>query len=222
MVVVETEEMFKARKEAEANHKALRPPLVVSHSIPATGSSNMSWLFQRMVITNVGINGFGASYIFVYAGYLCMLCSHFVISNPSVWLLFVCFNVWNEIIVNMISILTCVCFSHCVSDWLVRMLIMLTKQEDSNMTKTIKSLLCNTKTIKPKMRESFRLWRTSSGTKSWPVKLLGLLSLPFRNAQILVIQRLASIQPTTPRCLLLSDYCKIFLAIVVPKRINSV
>lgn len=42
MVVVETEEMFKARKEAEANHKALRPPLVVSHSIPATGSSNMS------------------------------------------------------------------------------------------------------------------------------------------------------------------------------------
>ncbi|XP_018452072.1 uncharacterized protein LOC108823384 [Raphanus sativus] len=42
MVVVETEEMFKARKEAEANHKALRPPLVVSHSSPATGSSNMS------------------------------------------------------------------------------------------------------------------------------------------------------------------------------------
>ncbi|CAH8389187.1 unnamed protein product [Eruca vesicaria subsp. sativa] len=43
MVVVETEEMFKARKQAEANHKALRPPLVVSHSIPsATGPTNMS------------------------------------------------------------------------------------------------------------------------------------------------------------------------------------
>lgn len=42
MVVVETEEMYKARKEAEANHKALRPPLVVSHSSPATDSSNMS------------------------------------------------------------------------------------------------------------------------------------------------------------------------------------
>lgn len=47
MVVVETEEMFKARKEAEANHKALRPPLVVSHSIPATGSSNMSLAYFR-------------------------------------------------------------------------------------------------------------------------------------------------------------------------------
>lgn len=42
MLVVETEEMYNARKEAEAKHKALRPPLVVSHSTPATDSSNMS------------------------------------------------------------------------------------------------------------------------------------------------------------------------------------
>ncbi|GLU23816.1 hypothetical protein SLE2022_397930 [Rubroshorea leprosula] len=31
LVVVETEEMYKARKENEANHRALRPPIVVSH-----------------------------------------------------------------------------------------------------------------------------------------------------------------------------------------------
>ena len=37
--------------------------------------------------------------VFVYAGYLCMFA--LILSNPSVWLLFVCFNVWNEIIVNI-------------------------------------------------------------------------------------------------------------------------
>nr|XP_043626523.1 50S ribosomal protein L30-like [Erigeron canadensis]XP_043626524.1 50S ribosomal protein L30-like [Erigeron canadensis] len=31
LVVVETEEMFKARKEKQANQSALRPPLVVTH-----------------------------------------------------------------------------------------------------------------------------------------------------------------------------------------------
>ncbi|GLT30059.1 hypothetical protein SLA2020_048810 [Shorea laevis] len=31
LVVVETEEMYKARKENEVNHRALRPPIVVSH-----------------------------------------------------------------------------------------------------------------------------------------------------------------------------------------------
>ncbi|KAI4376552.1 hypothetical protein MLD38_014300 [Melastoma candidum] len=36
LVVIETEEMFKARKEKEANHRALRPPLVISHG---TGSA---------------------------------------------------------------------------------------------------------------------------------------------------------------------------------------
>ncbi|XP_076884271.1 uncharacterized protein LOC143533333 [Bidens hawaiensis] len=37
LVVIETEEMFKARKEKEANHRAIRPPLVLSH-LPAPGS----------------------------------------------------------------------------------------------------------------------------------------------------------------------------------------
>ncbi|KAI9072867.1 hypothetical protein K1719_045163 [Acacia pycnantha] len=31
LIVVETEEMYKARKQKEANHKAMRPPLVISH-----------------------------------------------------------------------------------------------------------------------------------------------------------------------------------------------
>ncbi|GKV17719.1 hypothetical protein SLEP1_g28186 [Rubroshorea leprosula] len=31
LVVVETEEMHKKRKENEVNHRALRPPIVVSH-----------------------------------------------------------------------------------------------------------------------------------------------------------------------------------------------
>ncbi|XP_028771550.1 uncharacterized protein LOC114741353 [Neltuma alba] len=41
LVVVETEEMYKARKQKEANHKALRPPLVISHptSPPASESA---------------------------------------------------------------------------------------------------------------------------------------------------------------------------------------
>ncbi|XP_022744463.1 uncharacterized protein LOC111295299 [Durio zibethinus] len=37
LVVVETEEMFKARKENEANHRALRPPIVISH-LPASAT----------------------------------------------------------------------------------------------------------------------------------------------------------------------------------------
>ncbi|KAI3769631.1 hypothetical protein L6452_00740 [Arctium lappa] len=37
LVVIETEEMFKARKEKEAKHRAFRPPLVVSH-LPASAS----------------------------------------------------------------------------------------------------------------------------------------------------------------------------------------
>lgn len=37
LVVVETEEMYKARKENEEKHRALRPPLVVSH-LPASAS----------------------------------------------------------------------------------------------------------------------------------------------------------------------------------------
>ncbi|XP_010539309.1 PREDICTED: uncharacterized protein LOC104813431 [Tarenaya hassleriana] len=36
LVVVETEEMYKARKEAEANHKAQRPPLVFNHTFSAS------------------------------------------------------------------------------------------------------------------------------------------------------------------------------------------
>ncbi|KAI4308364.1 hypothetical protein L6164_031447 [Bauhinia variegata] len=40
LVVIETEEMYEARKQKEANHRALRPPLVISHFPPAaTGSS---------------------------------------------------------------------------------------------------------------------------------------------------------------------------------------
>ena len=31
LVLVETEEMFKARKQKEANHRELCPPLVVNH-----------------------------------------------------------------------------------------------------------------------------------------------------------------------------------------------
>ncbi|PWA62548.1 Ribosomal protein L30, bacterial-type [Artemisia annua] len=43
LVVVETEEMFKARKEKEAQHRAIRPPLVVSHSpAPARDSSQQA------------------------------------------------------------------------------------------------------------------------------------------------------------------------------------
>ncbi|KAK1439807.1 hypothetical protein QVD17_05628 [Tagetes erecta] len=39
LVVIETEEMFKARKEKEAKHRAIRPPLVVSH-LPAPASES--------------------------------------------------------------------------------------------------------------------------------------------------------------------------------------
>lgn len=40
LVVVETEEMYNARKQKDANHRALRPPIVVDHRpAPATDSS---------------------------------------------------------------------------------------------------------------------------------------------------------------------------------------
>ncbi|XP_060672891.1 uncharacterized protein LOC132804389 [Ziziphus jujuba] len=39
LVVVETEEMYKARKDKEAKHRALRPPLVVDHH-PASPASD--------------------------------------------------------------------------------------------------------------------------------------------------------------------------------------
>uniref|UniRef100_A0A2C9UUC9 Uncharacterized protein n=1 Tax=Manihot esculenta TaxID=3983 RepID=A0A2C9UUC9_MANES len=39
LVVIETEEMYKARKQNVANHQALRPPLVVNHS-PAHSSNS--------------------------------------------------------------------------------------------------------------------------------------------------------------------------------------
>ncbi|KAG7034985.1 rpmD [Cucurbita argyrosperma subsp. argyrosperma] len=40
LVVVETEEMFKARKQKVEQHKSLRPPLVVNHlPAPSSGSS---------------------------------------------------------------------------------------------------------------------------------------------------------------------------------------
>ncbi|GFQ05107.1 50S ribosomal protein l30 [Phtheirospermum japonicum] len=41
LVVVETEEMYNARKQKDANHKALRPPMVVDHHpAPAPDSSS--------------------------------------------------------------------------------------------------------------------------------------------------------------------------------------
>ncbi|XP_074590196.1 uncharacterized protein LOC141846103 [Curcuma longa] len=40
LVAVETEEMYNARKQQEAERLALRPPIFVSHSIPAAGSAN--------------------------------------------------------------------------------------------------------------------------------------------------------------------------------------
>lgn len=39
LVVVETEEMYNARKQKEANHRALRPPLVVNH-LPSPASDS--------------------------------------------------------------------------------------------------------------------------------------------------------------------------------------
>ncbi|XP_058770264.1 uncharacterized protein LOC131643917 isoform X4 [Vicia villosa] len=39
LVVVETEEMYKGRKQKEENHRALRPPLVINHQpAPAEGT----------------------------------------------------------------------------------------------------------------------------------------------------------------------------------------
>ncbi|KAK0601359.1 hypothetical protein LWI29_023518 [Acer saccharum] len=39
LVVVETAEMYNARKQKEANHRALRPPLVISH-LPSTSTAS--------------------------------------------------------------------------------------------------------------------------------------------------------------------------------------
>ncbi|XP_008785045.1 50S ribosomal protein L30-like isoform X1 [Phoenix dactylifera] len=39
LVAVETEEMYNARKEQEAEHRSLRPPIVVSHPPPAADQS---------------------------------------------------------------------------------------------------------------------------------------------------------------------------------------
>ncbi|KAM7274475.1 hypothetical protein ACFE04_016341 [Oxalis oulophora] len=39
LIVVETEEMFNARKQNEAAHKAVRPPLVIKHQPASTSSS---------------------------------------------------------------------------------------------------------------------------------------------------------------------------------------
>ncbi|KAF8410776.1 hypothetical protein HHK36_003313 [Tetracentron sinense] len=41
LVVIETEEMFKARKQKDVNHRALRPPVVVNHlPVPAKTDSS--------------------------------------------------------------------------------------------------------------------------------------------------------------------------------------
>ena len=40
LVVVETEEMYKARKQKEENHRALRPPLVVNHLLGTASYSS--------------------------------------------------------------------------------------------------------------------------------------------------------------------------------------
>lgn len=41
--MIETEEMYKARKQKEENHRAIRPPLVVSHlTAPASDSTQQS------------------------------------------------------------------------------------------------------------------------------------------------------------------------------------
>ncbi|KAL7103412.1 hypothetical protein ABFS83_08G170900 [Erythranthe nasuta] len=40
LVVVETEEMYNARKQKDANHRALRPPLVVNHLPAPTADSS--------------------------------------------------------------------------------------------------------------------------------------------------------------------------------------
>ncbi|PON41619.1 Ribosomal protein [Parasponia andersonii] len=39
LVVIETEEMYKARKQSKANHRTVRPPLIISH-LPASASSS--------------------------------------------------------------------------------------------------------------------------------------------------------------------------------------
>ncbi|EXC27258.1 50S ribosomal protein L30 [Morus notabilis] len=40
LVVIETEEMYKARKQKEANHRALCPPLFISHLPPPASTSS--------------------------------------------------------------------------------------------------------------------------------------------------------------------------------------
>ncbi|KAG9132172.1 hypothetical protein Leryth_022228 [Lithospermum erythrorhizon] len=41
LVIIETEEMYTARKEREANHRALRPPVVVNHNVTSATDSSM-------------------------------------------------------------------------------------------------------------------------------------------------------------------------------------
>ncbi|PRQ38911.1 hypothetical protein RchiOBHm_Chr4g0419171 [Rosa chinensis] len=41
LVVVETEEMHKARKQKEADHRAPRPPLIINH-LPASANGSSS------------------------------------------------------------------------------------------------------------------------------------------------------------------------------------
>ncbi|KVI10668.1 Ribosomal protein L30, bacterial-type [Cynara cardunculus var. scolymus] len=54
LVVIETEEMFKARKEKEANHRACRPPLVVSHLPAPASDSSQQADFRRAFKADVG------------------------------------------------------------------------------------------------------------------------------------------------------------------------
>ncbi|KAL6992744.1 hypothetical protein U1Q18_010859, partial [Sarracenia purpurea var. burkii] len=54
LVVIETEEMYKARKLEAANHRALRPPLVVSH-LPATTSSESN--FSTLTFDGIDVMG---------------------------------------------------------------------------------------------------------------------------------------------------------------------
>ncbi|CAL1407174.1 unnamed protein product [Linum trigynum] len=42
LIVIETEEMYNARKQNLANHKSVRPPVVVGHSPPIAASSSSS------------------------------------------------------------------------------------------------------------------------------------------------------------------------------------
>lgn len=49
LVVIETEEMYKARKQNDVNHRAVRPPLVINH-LPASASSSQSELLLYVIL----------------------------------------------------------------------------------------------------------------------------------------------------------------------------